>query len=320
MRRIITVFALLVLTMAAVRASTDDVESLIEKEKVEEQNPPANRSADETAPPAFLLGTTDSVALYSSAVYGGDPSPICESFPFDELIDMSNGDPLDEETVLNMKLPRVRQAVEDSCLIRPGDEVLAVGRGSQSWILIRDFVIRRAPAVCPADSPYSLMARLDHELDEAPLFYSTDPDLKEGDNEFAPVHPLAPVPNATELLRPVVSDMKEYEVRGATVAAANVEALFHLRRRRVTPDDDGFPNEILLWQKGDKIELLTQEAVDSVNGSGSVNVEAVLDYNRDGFLDLWVKGTQRKCPYYLLYQGGEEGFTPVELPNTPCSC
>jgi hypothetical protein len=99
-----------------------------------------------------------------------------------------------------------------------------------------------------------------------------------------------------------------------------VEALFHLRRRRVAPDDDGFPNEILLWQKGDKIEILTQEAVDSVNGSGSVNVEAVLDYNRDGFLDLWVKGTQRKCPYYLLYQGGEEGFTPVELPNTPCSC
>ncbi len=315
MRRIITILPILVLVLAPLQASGDDIESLIDTEKVEQE--PAPDAGGDDVPPAFLLGDSSSVALYSSSVYGGDPSPICDSFPFDELIDMNDSDPLAEDVVLNMRLPRVKQTVEEACLIRPGDDVLAVGRGRQTWVLIRDFVIRKAPGVCPSDSPYSLTARVDTVLADEPLFYSTDADLKEGENDFR----LIAMSTASRApLTGVVADIQEYDVRMATVSASNVDAFFHLKRRQLTPEDDGFPNEMVLWQSGDQIQILSQEAVDSVGGSGRLNVEAVFDYNRDGRLDVWIRGDQKKCPFHLLYEGGEEGFIPVDLPNKPCSC
>lgn len=292
----------------------DDVDGLIEKSKAQDESV---EDVSDDVPPAFLLGDRKSVTIYSSTVYGGNASPVCQSFPFDELIELSNGNPENDETVLNMKIPRVKQVVEESCLIRPGDDVIAITASSQTWVAIKDFVIVRAQALCPSDSPYSLVGRIGRSLEADPLFYSTDPELKEGENEYVGI---AMSPGSIEGARIDIPDVKDYIVTTVQVSGLNVDALFHLKRRSVTPDDDYFPNEMVYWQKGDKLELLTQEAVDSLSGSGHVRVEGIFDYNRDGFLDIWISGDQKTCPYHLLFDGSENGFTPIDLPNKPCSC
>lgn len=313
MRRIIPKVFLLLVFASFVHASTDDLEDLIDKERVVNQP----QSVDDAPPPAILLGDAGSVTIYSSVVYGGNPSPLCEAIPFDELMDLSDGNLRGNETVLNMKSPRIRDALEKACLIRPGDDVFVVGRGIQSWVKLGEFFVRPGRTHCQEDSPYALFGRLEQKLASEPLFYATHADLKEGDNYFQPLHMK---PGTSPLIKQLVPDVAEYSVAQATVSASNVEIFFFLKRRMLRPEEDGFPSEIVLWQKGDRVNFLTQEQVDSVDGSGHLRIEGVLDFNQDGYLDVWLEGDQKKCPYYLLYQGLEDGFAPVELPNPPCSC
>jgi hypothetical protein len=123
-----------------------------------------------------------------------------------------------------------------------------------------------------------------------------------------------------KLLKQTVPELADYDIRVASVGAANCDALIFLKRRVVMADDDGLPNEAVLWKHADKIGYVAREQVDSSRGSGHVRLKALIDYNGDGRVDALLSGDQFKCSYELLFEGIEDGFAPVELPAPSCSC
>jgi hypothetical protein len=68
------------------------------------------------------------------------------------------------------------------------------------------------------------------------------------------------------------------------------------------------------------MEKLWSERVDVKKGSGHLRVDAMLDYNRDGFIDLIVFGDHNGCPYKIIFEGTKTGFSRLDLPLKPCVC
>ncbi len=333
----VALFALLAITLLFFLGfptvfAADSLESLIFKEKEEAES---WQERGEELPPLFLLGDEKGAAIYSPAVRGEEARLLCEPVPFDELVDLSEGAIGDREVVLNTSLPRVREVLARSCIVRPADALLAVGAGRQTWVEVKDFVVRWDNPLCPEDSPYSLWVSFQGPPPEPPLFYSTDGDLSEAENHYQPVRESAPVPwerrgqvlpqqDLTPALQSTLAKILKYpddfNVSVASVGAKNCDRLLIFRRRSVSSEDFGLPNEVAVWQKGEELKPLVTEKVDVSKGSGHLALEGLLDYNTDGLIDLWVSGDRDGCSYRALFKGRETGFEAAPFPKKRCRC
>lgn len=306
--------------LAGVSHAVDSLESLIEKEQkaVKEWAEEA-----EELPPAMLIGDRTGVELYSAITNRGKGNALCEPLPFDELIELSRGKPSGRETVINTDLPRVRELLQDACVVRPGDYFLAVGAGRQARVPIKRLVIRRDRASCPQDSPYSLWGAFATALDDDPIFFLSGEDVPEGDNGFLSVLE-QPIPGGTTGLKAGwprgIGDARDYDAWQVAFGTSTADRLVVLRRKTVSLDDDGLPNAALLIERDGKTEMLFMERVDVKKGSGHLQPACFIDYNKDGLTDLIVTGDHAGCPYILVFSGSSEGLKQSDFPQKPCKC
>ena len=270
------------------------------------------QDADEL-PPASLWGNRTGVEL---------SLPLCEPLPFDELIELSRGNPQNQETVLNLDLPRVREIMDRTCLVRPGDPLMAVGPGEQQRVALKNFVIRRDRPACSDDSPYSLWGTFPEPLPWDPIFFSSLEGWPEGGNAAVALTE-SPPSDESELrarVAKLVKDLSDFRITTIDIKAPNADALIVLRRKVATLEDDMLSNDMVLRQQGELLEVVWSERVDSKKGSGSLRPEVALDFNGDNFTDLVLSGTHQGCPYRLVLEGGEMGFSTVDLPQKTCFC
>lgn len=292
--------------------SADPLENLIDGEKKAREE--WTEEAEEL-PPAFLWGDKNAVALNSLL--------ICQPLSFDELIEISQGDPSDKETILNLDIPRVREIIQGACLVRPKDPLFVIGEGNQQRVTFKNFVVRRDRPVCSSESPFSLWGSFDETLKEIPIFFSTTLTWPEGENQYAKEveqKPLALEGILRQKLAEKVNDQREYRLWTVEKSSSNVERFLILRRATAQLEDDKLPNEILLAETAGEIESLWMERVDISKGSGHLRIEATLDFNGDGLLDLLLSGDHQGCPYRMAFEGSLDGFHPVDLPLNPCGC
>jgi len=301
--------------------SSDQIESLIDKQK--QENRVWDQEDNEDLPVAFLFGDSSSILLYSAAANRGRGNALSEPFEFDELIQLSRGNPADSETVLNTDLVSLREAFEQHCLVRPGDVFVAVGPSWQQYVEIKDFAVRKDRPICASDSPYSLWARFEEGLPGKPLFYSTDTDLPQGDNHFVAASTLPKQPLSDDLKERLMDQIKfagDYDMTTYLINAPNCDRLLMLHRRIVSPDDAELPNDLAVSEKSGVFQRLLVERVQTDQGTGHIQLDGVLDYNGDGRIDLLFSGDHAGCPYQALFEGTDQGFDPVDLPNKACAC
>ncbi|MCB4756440.1 MAG: hypothetical protein LHV69_05300 [Elusimicrobia bacterium] len=316
-----------IITMAGVFLFTvpssfaDELDSLIKEEQKEE-----SAWAEEPAelPEITLFGDAQGVEVISPMTVQGVSVGLCEPMEYDEIVEMSRGDKDEKETVLNWHLPRVREVLERSCLVRPGDTLLAVGKGWQKLAVIRDFAVRKEGQRCQDKAPYALWLNIKERLPEEPIFFTAPPDLKEGANMFKSVDDLPRGTLGREhkklLEEEEVTFLDDYKITVYAVDQPNCQELIELKRQNVGPEDDGLPNALLYGKKGEHMELILSEPVDIKKGSGHIELEGLLDFNGDGRVDLWMRGDREGCVYQKLFRGEEEGFTPLSTPEKRCRC
>jgi hypothetical protein len=313
-------FLILNLLVLPVAAESDPVENLIQDEHVTQQPAPAS---DEELPPMFLFGSADGVKIYSRGTQTLDNAWVCQSLELDEVVQLTRGDPSAAATTVNLDIPRVKTMFEDSCLIRTGDYLMALALGFQKIVSVNRFSIRQQGTGCSRESSLTLWANLEDPLEQEPFLYSTNLDLPEGGNDFRNLDELSEVSEdktVREHLDGAVRFINEYDVKIYLVNAPNCKYLAHVKRRSVTLEDNGLPNEILLWAQGDEFLQFWIEKVDERNGSGHIRIDGVWDYNGDGLVDLLINADHQKCPYHMLFNGLEKGFEAEEIPNEPCGC
>ena len=308
------------LLLPFLHAESDHVESLINNEKDE-----LKKWLDEDGdlPPAFLLGDGPSVHLYSTFMERTGAGRLCANVDFDELLEEKKTLGERESFVINFKAARNRASIGESCLIRPGDTLAAVSAGMTRKVGVKDFIVKRARPVCSEDAPFILTLTIDTFLDQEPFFYASDPELKEGDNFFRSIETLGPFTYSDAVKREIntlIQFPEEFEFKTHEIRAMNCDGVVVLKRKSVSSDDSGLPNEILLAVKDDNVSVLISELVDKMNGSGHLELTGVLDYNLDGLTDILVTGTQAGCPYSVLFQGEAETFQKIDLPTSPCKC
>ncbi len=298
----------------------DQLDSLIDQEK---QNQKQWTDDVDELPPAYLWGNKAGVEIYAASAYDGKAGSLCQPIEFDELIEMSRGTITDRETILNLSLPRVREMLQQSCMIRPNDKLIAVGEGWQKTVVVSEFVVRRDRLVCPHDSPFSLWASIEPQLEQEPIFFSSEGSWPETDNGFQRLREVEPLDQDSPIRKTVeslVPDQAEFKLMLVGLHATNADLLYLLRRRTATLEDDGLPNEILLIKSGTQVEKLWVERVDIKKGSGHLRVEAMLDYNHDGLIDVIVSGDHNGCPYQIVFEGTSTGLNRADFPIKPCSC
>lgn len=299
--------------------NADPVETLIEEKKTEAQT----WAEEEELPPVFVLGDASGAQIYDDA-FSSYPSPfLCDSVELDRLAELAGFEPNEHFKILNTSLSSVQRLLEQGCVLRPQDVLLAVGPGWQKNVYVKGFAMKRDRAVCPHDSPFSLWASYTDSLAEDPLFLTTELGLKEGLNEFRSIKPLAENDVNKDLLfqlKKTVSFFYDYRVASYRLSMENCERVLILTRDNPGPDDALLPNEMMLFQKGDALETLLLERVDLKKGSGWIRDVSLLNFNNDAWIDLFVTATRHKCPYTVLFRGTKEGFERILLPTKPCEC
>lgn len=311
------VLALLLAFLCILPGWSDPLESLIDQEKEEIQQ---WMEIEGELPAQVLFGDQSGAMLY--AAWHEDGNLLCGPVEFDafEGADRLRGP---AGMTLNVSHPRVRDILGRATLMRPHDELMAIGAGWQKIVRVEEFRVKPARAYCPSDSPYALWLTFEPGLAQPPLFFSSDARLSEGANEFRRPAPLEKPSISDEIagaLETRIPFWREYEITRYDIDAPNCDFLLLLRREDVRMEDDGLPNEMLFWSKGDITELLAMETVDARKGSGHIDAPGVFDFNDDGNADLWIGGNHEGCVYRLLFEGKEHGFSPVPLLNTPCGC
>ncbi|MCG3204197.1 MAG: hypothetical protein KCHDKBKB_00906 [Elusimicrobia bacterium] len=290
----------------------DPIENLIEEEiKTKEE---WTQGAEEL-PFVVFLGDKNGLKIQSDL--------ICQPIPYDELIELSRGQASDRETVLNLDIPRVREILETICLLRPGDEVLAIQAGTQVRLPLKDFVVRQDAPACRGGSPFSLWGTFSEPLLSTPLFFVTQDTWAEGDNHFVALTEQNPGPFEQAwraAVKNVLPDQDEFRLSFIDLPDLSPRKLIMLRRKVAQLEDNGLPHQILFMEQDTKVEKVWEERVDIKKGSGHFQVEAALDFNGNGFFDLWMSGVHQGCPYQMVLEGGEEGFRPLDMPLGPCGC
>ena len=296
----------------------DSVGDLINTEKQSYQD--WLDAADEP-PAAFLSGDSSSAELYSPAFPSSD-GLLCSSLEADELIELSGGDPQAPETALNLELPRVRDAIGESCLVRPGDRLVAVGRGWKLERTVSAMVVRREKAPCPDDSPYGLWGTLDEPLPEAPLFFTTDPALQPGSDFWIPKEGLEPsaFSAAGPTLNALVPIPEDYDLRAWKMPGVSTATLVLLVRRQIEDRDDGLPSVALGLAGPAGVTALWIERVDQTAGTGSFDVDGVFDFDSDGRFEIAISGFHQRCPYQTVLRDHGDGWAPLDIPLRPCVC
>lgn len=306
-----TLLSILLLTPTVLPAAPapDPLENLIEKEHQEEQDW-ADDPIRAELPPAIMIGNTGAVQIFGPGSSTGDKA-LCNALEIDELIEVSRGQSTDAEVEINTSLPRVREILEDSCLIRPDDEIFAVGRGSQKIVHVEKFIAKRRPVD-------SLWMTVNPPLDDEPLFYTTLPELAEGSNQYVRVDSFESGPLDETLKQRTlnqVSYLEEFTAIAYKVNDPSLQQLIYLKRRHSAPEDDKLPNEILLAVRGMDVVKIWEEAVNMEKGSGSLSPEGMFDFNQDGILDLELTGSRAGRPYVIFFKGTGRGWTPLEIPD-----
>jgi hypothetical protein len=299
-------------------ADSDKLESLIEAEKEQEE-----KWLEETRelPAVFLWGDESGVQIDDPGAIG-NPSALCTEVPYDQFLFNTNQSASWQDPELNTASPLLRQLLADTCLIRPTDQVLAVGEGWQQTVVLKKFVLRGSGSACDNEFPYSLWGQFDGPLPGSPLFFATDAELPSGDNNFAAIEwkTAGPLVSHEHPLRSPVPDLNDYTVALSSIGAANVDALYFLERRIMTLEDEDLPHHVIAWCSGERCETLWLERVSRKNGSGHIRVLGTLDFNFDGRRDLVLEGDKSGCAYKQIFQGLEIGFFPIETPTLACGC
>ncbi len=298
----------------------DIVEGLIEHEKKSYQD--WLDDADE--PPAvYLPGSRSGVEVYSPAFRDEESQVLCHDPALPELLEMTGAESDARETVLNLQRLRVREKVGDACLARPGDRVVAVGRGWQEERTLDAFVIQREKPACAEEPPMGLWMTFDHPLPEDPLFVTTDPTVLPKDNLFIPAEQYAVAPAGPEMLgrlKGVVQFPEDFRVTLISVGATDADAIVLFERRNLTPDDDGLPAMVAAVITKDSIQTLWTERVDIRRGTGRFEFLGTLDMDGDGVRELVFSGIHQTCPYTTVFRRAEDGFEPVPLLVRSCRC
>lgn len=288
---------------------SDSLENLIEKEQVIGDDWP-EESVRPELPPVRLKGTAGEVQIMGLALSKTEMA-LCTGLEVDELIELSHEKPGASRMVINTSLSQVRGLLEDSCLIRPGDEIFAVGRGSQRRVRVGQFIAR-------AGAGYSLWMSVDPPLEEDPLFYTTDLNLGEGSNQYLRVDSFESG-TLSELLNQKVGQavpfLDEFAVTILRVGDVSLQELVVLKRRDTTPEDDKLANMVLLGVRNSEVLKIWEEPVNIRKGSGTVSPEGLLDFNQDGLVDLEIRVSRPEGAVVLVLQGTKTGWTPIEIPD-----
>ncbi len=248
---------------------------------------------------------------------------LCHDLDVAELIVASGGNPSDQETLINFGLPRVREMFGDSCLVRPGDRVVAVGRGRNEERALGKFVIRRQKSGCASTAPFALYALLDHPLDSAPLFFAFDAALVVGDVMFTAPADLKPAPlppDALNLISRVVKYTEDFRIESWVLPGASTGTVVQATRRQPSTEDDRLPAMVLAVFDGVHLSTVLTENVDLSHGSGRFGLVGVSDFNSDGNPEIIVDGVRQKCPFRAIFTLDGAGWLSVPLPVKRCGC
>ncbi len=294
---------------------SDQVESLIESEQKEEKE---WVDSEGDLPPVFLNGDQTGIEIYSPALNRSKHSLLCTDVEFDELTGF-NDDPLKprNQIVLDIGSSAIRESLSLSCLLRPSDEFLAIGPGWQNTVTLDQFVVKQEQPLCPSDPPYSLWVLFKEELPGEPLFFSSDNELPMGANQFRSLEKLAISPLDAGLKSALAKEIEfidEYKISVYEVEAKNCDHLLVFKRETVGPEDNDLPNEMVLTEEKGNFEIIQMEKVNTTKASGHVEIEGVLDYNGDGWVDLLLQGTHAGCFYRAFFEGQEKGFKKTVFP------
>lgn len=300
---------------------SDEIEGLIEQEKDELVE---WAYETESLPSGIFLGDQSGVEIYSEFMSSQTGPFLCDDLELTELVELTGGRLSDNETHLNFLLDRVRDEIGNSCTVRPGDSLRAIGPGWQTEVKVHQFTIKRAGPTCRGISPYALWVSFEKPLRQEPLFFHSSEDIPANiDNHYrgTSLLPLEKVDQQTKkLLNALLLYSDEYRADVYRLDEKNSDALIHLVKKSISLTDEGLPHELLINQLKNDLEILEMEKVDSQKGSGGVELQGVLDFNQDGWVDLWVQGTQAGCVYKQLFMGKEGGFEPIFTPSRPCRC
>lgn len=300
--------------------SSDAIDSVIEdsKKEIDQWEEPADE-----LPLSILIGDQSSIELYSSVYDFPSEMPLCQNIEFDEIL----GDQVTRESVNEVLIPvlvkRVKNYFSEKCLVRPHDEFIAVGKGWQTKVYVQEFFAKKEFPFCPDKEQFNLRARFEESLPEAPLFFSTDPELKEGDNHFFSFDTMrkVDVSSATFIaLKKKVSFIEDYSLSAVELNMPNCDRLILLNRINVSPDDAGFPSQIIFSEKGEALDEVIHETVQKGRASGHLKLDGGLDFNSDGNLDLVVHGDDSGCVFSVIFEGLSVGFQVFNVPRKMCHC
>jgi hypothetical protein len=297
---------------------SDPVGSLIDSEKEQEQK---WLEEPHEVPPAFLWGDARGVEIDNPRAIE-NPTAMCSEIAYDQWLGLADEPSSDGDMRLNTISPRSRDLLSETCLMRPGDRVLAIGEGWQKEMSLNTFVLRKSATPCPEQFPYALWGKFDAPLPDPPLFFTTQLDFGERNNAFAAAvwSNLASSNTDTAGLRAAVAHTDDYLISISSLSATNVDALYFLERRSVTLEDNDLPYNLLAACKRGQCETLWLERVNERKGSGHLHVVGTLDFNGDGRRDLLLQGDNAGCPYRKIFMGLETGFSPMESPLLACAC
>jgi hypothetical protein len=211
----------------------DDIEGLIDIQK----GPVATQEDKEELPVVYLAGDASGVELYSPGLEIDSVNTLCSPIELDELRELSQASPEDNVVILNLSLLPVREEIEKACIVRPGDIFMAVGPGWQSALQVKDFLIKKAPAPCPNDNPLSLWVNFQEDVPEAPLFYSTDLNLRPQENAYLTLRAWKSLPTAPFFsdLKSSVQNVRDYDLKIFEVSAPNCNFLYSFKRKKSKP-------------------------------------------------------------------------------------
>jgi hypothetical protein len=227
------------------------------------------------------------------------------------------------EVELNFSIPRLRDLFEDACLVRPRDEIMAVGPGWQRSVMIKQLVLRREVNRC-GNETHGLWGVFKERLEKPALFFTTDLDLPEGPNGFVDASSRPAVsPTPSDLAAMAADNIEVTDFRtelwesDASTAAFRVA---RLSRKQVSLDDDRLPNELLVSVHDGRARTIWVERVDVKGASGHIRWQGWLDLEQDHVPEILVEGDHQGCLYQMIFRSSSEGFRPVEFPQPGCKC